>query len=184
MGLDMYMSKKTYVKQWSFNKPEDQFDIEVKKGGEPYSPIKKKRISSVVEEIGYWRKFNALHNWFVQNTQDGEDRCQESYVNGEQMEELLQTLLKVREELETAPKKKVQVKVGYSNGKELFEEIEVVENTELLDELLPPSSGFFFGGTEYDEYYKEQVVETIKLLEELKVEDPEWVGDYYYQASW
>ncbi len=184
MGLDMYMSKKTYVKQWSHNQPEDQFTVSVKRGTKKFTAIKPERVSYIVEEIGYWRKFNALHNWFVANTQDGEDNCQESYVNGEKMEELLQTLLKVKEVLETAPKKKVSVKVGYSNGKDVFEEIEVVEDEKILDELLPTTSGFFFGGTEYDEYYKDEVERTIKFLEDLKVEDPEWSGDYYYQASW
>jgi len=91
MGLDMYMSKKTYVKQWSHNKPEDQFDVDVKKGGEPFTPIKKERISEVVEEVGYWRKFNALHNWFVNECGDGEDNCQEIYI-GDKLPELLETL--------------------------------------------------------------------------------------------
>ena len=39
MGLDMYLSKKTYVKQWSHNKPEEQFEVTVKKGDEPYEGI-------------------------------------------------------------------------------------------------------------------------------------------------
>jgi hypothetical protein len=181
MGLDMYLSKKTYVKQWSHKKPEEQFEVEVKRGGELYSPIKRERVSSIVEEVGYWRKFNALHSWFVENTQDGEDKCQESYVGKDQMEELLSTLKQVKEFLDTSPKKKTQVKVGYSKGKEVFEEIEVVENTDLLDELLPTTGGPFFGRTEYDEYYIEQVEETIELIEGLLLEEG---GDFYYQASW
>jgi hypothetical protein len=48
--------------------------------------------------------------------------------------------------------------------------------------LFPTASGFFFGGTEYDEYYIEQVNETIELIEGLLKEDEN--GDYYYQASW
>jgi hypothetical protein len=181
MGLDMYLSKKTYVKQWSHRKPEEQFEVEVKKGGEPYSSIKKGRVSYVVEEVAYWRKFNALHNWFVENCQDGRDECQESYVDPTKLEELLETLLKVKEVFENSPKKKVQVKVGYGNGKEIFEEIEVCENTDLLDELLPTTSGFFFGGIEYNEYYVEEVQRTIELIEGLLQEDG---SDFYYQASW
>jgi hypothetical protein len=159
MGLDMYMSKKTYVKQWSHNKPEDQFDVDVKKGGEPFTPIKKERISEVVEEVGYWRKFNALHNWFVNECGDGEDNCQEIYI-GEKLPELLETLHKVKEVYDSNPPDK----------------------EEQLDDIFPTSSGFFFGGTEYDEYYIEQVNETINLLTELLKEDEN--GDYYYQASW
>lgn len=182
MGLDMYMSKKTYVKQWSHNKKSEQFTVNVKKGTKKYDKIKPERVSYIVEEVGYWRKFNALHNWFVQNVQDGEDRCQESYIPNEKMRELIETLQKVKEVYEKSPKKKVQVKSGWSNGEKTFYEVEVPEDTDTLDELFSTTSGFFFGGTEYDEYYIEQVNETIDLLTELLKEDEN--GDYYYQASW
>lgn len=181
MGLDMYLSKKTYVKQWSHNKPEDQFQVDVKKGDEPYSSIKPERVSYITEQVGYWRKFNALHNWFVENCQDGRDECQESYVDQSKLEELVKTLKEVKNILETSPKKKTQVKVGYKDGKEVFEEIEVIEDTEKLDDLFPTSSGFFFGGTEYDDYYQEQVNETIEMIEGLLQEEG---GDFYYQSSW
>ena len=160
MGLDMYMSKKTYVKQWSHNKPEDQFNVDVKKGGEPFSPIKKERVSYVVEEVAYWRKFNALHNWFVNKCADGVDECQPIYVSEERMKELLETLHKVKEVYDSNPPDK----------------------EEQLDDLFPTSSGFFFGGTEYDEYYIQEVNETIELIENLLEE--EGGDDYEYQASW
>lgn len=181
MGLDMYMSKKTYVKQWSHNTPEEQFNVDVKKGGEPFNKIKPERVSYVVEEVSYWRKFNALHNWFVNECADGEDNCQEIYI-GERLPQLLETLQKVKEVYENSPKKVVSVKSGFSNGKETFYEVEVPEDTDTLDELFPTSSGFFFGGTEYDEYYIQEVNETIELIEGLLKEDEN--GDYYYQASW
>jgi hypothetical protein len=160
MGLDMYMSKKTYVKQWSHNKPEDQFNVDIKKGGEPFSPIKKERVSYVVEEVAYWRKFNALHNWFVNKCADGVDECQPIYVSEERMKELLETLHKVKEVYDSNPPDK----------------------EEQLDDLFPTSSGFFFGGTEYDEYYIQEVNETIELIENLLEE--EGGDDYEYQASW
>ena len=33
MGLDMYLSKKTYVQNWDFHKPEEKHTISIKKGG-------------------------------------------------------------------------------------------------------------------------------------------------------
>lgn len=44
---------------------------------------------------------------------------------------------------------------------------------------LPPASGFFFGSTELDEYYWQDLKETVSMLTDL---DPK--GAYYYQASW
>lgn len=181
MGLDMYLSKKTYVKQWSHNPKSEQFTVTVKKGTKKYDNIKPERVSYVTEQVGYWRKFNALHNWFVENVQDNRDDCQESYVDREKLEELLEILTEVKTIFENSPKKKVQVEVGWSNGEKMYEDIEVSEDTDTLDELFPTASGFFFGGTEYDEYYIGQVNETIELLNNLLKEES---GEFYYQASW
>ena len=152
MGLDMYLSKKTYVKNWRHMRPEELHKITIKKGGKAVKNIKPERISYLIEEVGYWRKFNALHQWFVENCQGGEDDCKEYYVDRSKLETLLGILKNVKEHKEKAA------------------------------ELLPTASGFFFGGTEYDEYYFEEIDRTIKLLEGLLKEDEN--GDYYYQSSW
>lgn len=157
MGLDMYLYRKTYVKNWSHQKPEDQHEVLVKKGGEVLNAIKPERISNITEDVAYWRKFNALHNWFVSNCQDGNDDCREYYVSGENIKELLETLNKVKE---------------FKND----------PTNEELKELLPTASGFFFGGTEYDEYYFNEVERTIGIIEGLMSEDNG--GDYYYDSSW
>lgn len=39
--------------------------------------------------VGYWRKANAIHSWFVRNCQDGIDECQDTYVDREQLKLLL-----------------------------------------------------------------------------------------------
>ena len=73
MGLDMYLSKKTYVKYWEHN-GDDNYKVEVTKNGQPVN-IDPKKVSYIVEEAGYWRKANQIHNWFVQNVQNGNDDC-------------------------------------------------------------------------------------------------------------
>jgi hypothetical protein len=156
MGLDMYLSKKTYVKQWE-HKGEDNFNVEVTQKGEPVQHIKRERISYVVEEVGYWRKANQIHNWLVQNVQEGEDDCGEYDVHEEQLEELLELCKKV------------------------------LANNELAKELLPSQSGFFFGGTEYDEWYFKDLENTIEIIETLlseRNEDGYLDGSIYYQSSW
>ena len=42
----------------------------------------------VFEQVGYWRKANAIHRWFVQNVQDGVDDCGTYIVTREQLEQL------------------------------------------------------------------------------------------------
>ena len=155
MGLDMYLEKRTYVKNWSHKAKEERHTVSVKLGGKARKDIKPKRISGVVEEILYWRKANAIHKWFVENIQNGEDDCKEYYVSKEQLEELAELCEKVVETKDTS--------------------------------LLETTSGFFFGGTEYDEYYFDECKRTAKVIRELlKEETPEgaFSGDFYYSSSW
>ena len=152
MGLDSYLYKKNYVRQGEWVKPEFRTEVEVKTGGEIDKNIKPERIRYIVEEVAYWRKANQIHNWFVQNVQNGIDECQSSYVSRETLEELLDVCKKVEAD----------------NG--------------LADTLLPSASGFFFGGTEYDEWYFKDISNTIVYLTEI-LED-ELADDFEYNASW
>ncbi len=52
---------------------------------------------SIFHEIGYWRKFNALHNWFVNRVQDGVDECQLAELDQEILETLLAELKETKE---------------------------------------------------------------------------------------
>jgi hypothetical protein len=175
MGLDMYLYKKTYVQNWEHHAPEQKHIVTVKKNGKTRKDIKPDRVTYVVEQVGYWRKFNALHSWFVQNCADGEDDCREVNVNDEQLVELLEVLKKVKSLLDKSKKK-------YDH--------EVYECEDEVKELLSPRQGFFFGSYEIDEYYKSDVEETIVLLEELMKENEEskkhgiHTGEFSYQASW
>ena len=150
MGLDMYLEKRTYVKQWDFQKLEEQYNVEVTKGGEPTN-IKPERVTHIVEEIGYWRKSNQIHNWFVENVQNGVDNCGEYYVSKSDLESLLELCLAIK------------------------------LNPEQAEELLPTQSGFFFGGTEYDEWYYKDIDNTIQILQDALADDN---ASYYYSSSW
>lgn len=44
---------------------------------------------------------------------------------------------------------------------------------------MPPVEGFYFGSTEVDEYYYEELEETKKMIDELTND-----GLYYYSSSW
>jgi len=57
----------------------------------------------------------------------------------------------------------------------------VKADNSLADSLLPSASGFFFGGTEYDEWYFNGIDNTIQILEEALEDDR---ADYYYSSSW
>jgi hypothetical protein len=181
MGLDMYLSKKTYVKQWSHRKDEDQFEVSVKRGGVTYPNIKPERVSYVIEELMYWRKANQIHGWFTQNTEELQADVK-YYVTKTDLEVLLETCKKVLEVLEGSPKVTKQVVGGWKDGAEYMVDVEVYDNNVVKD-ILPPTQGFFFGSDTIDDWYKEDIVNTIKFLEE-ELPNCEDGDDFEYYASW
>ena len=50
--------------------------------------------------------------------------------------------------------------------------------------LLPTQSGFFFGSTEYDNYYKSDLKSTINQLDNV-LDNPKFKNwEFYYRSSW
>lgn len=182
MGLDMYLSKKTYVKQWSHQSPETQFEVSVKKGGVPFTNIKPERVSYVVEELMYWRKANQIHGWFCNNTEELQADVK-YYVTKENLDTLRDTCQKVLEILENSPKKTTQVVGGWKEGKEYMVDVSVYDCQDQIEELLPPTQGFFFGGYEIDDWYKQSINETLEFLNS-ELPNCEDGDDFEYYASW
>lgn len=148
MGLDMYLLAKKYISN-------DRESVKTITSLFPeLDHFHNFQIDIVQCTVGVWRKANAIHSWFVENVQDGEDDCGVYEVEREKLVELLQTIEKV------------------------------MKNHDLAEELLPTSSGFFFGSTtEYDEDYEEVLIYTRDVLQ--KVLD-EKMSDWYfsYTSSW
>ena len=153
MGLDMYLYKKTYVKQWSHQPKQDQFSVVIKRGGVTYPNIKPERVSYIQEEVMYWRKANQIHGWFTSN---GQELIEEvSYrLTLDDLKNLLDTCKQVSDILDKSKKKTIQVVNGYCGGERTFCDTEVFDCVDEVMELLPPTQGFFYGSDEIDEYYK------------------------------
>ena len=183
MGLDMYLSKKTYVKKWSHQEKKDQFDVTIKKGGKKFTGINPERVSYITEEIAYWRKANQIHGWFVNNTEEIQQDVK-YYVTKEHLTNLLLDCKKVLELLNTLPKTTKKVVGGWRDGKEYLVDVEVYDNADEILDLLPPTQGFFFGSDTIDDYYKQDIEHTIKVLEEELSTNEDEYPDYEYYASW
>ena len=110
---------------------------------------------SVSIPVGYWRKANAIHNWIVENCADGVDECQRIYVSTEKAHQLLNTCK------------------------------QVIADPSFAIDLLPPTSGFFFGSTDIDEWYIQDLKHTVNVFEKvLKAKELGQVDSIIYQASW
>ena len=65
-----------------------------------------------------------------------------------------------------------------------MEDGKLIQDSSVAEELLPTTSGFFFGGTNYDEYYLDDIKETINIIThvlETTDFDKEMI---YYVSSW
>ena len=166
MGLDMYLfaRKRCYVSSW-MDESNGTLKAELPKELDAFKDLDEVKNSLSVTfqadyKVGYWRKANHIHAWFVHNCADDKDECQEIYLELEDLEKLQSICA------------------------------QVLQDHSKAEELLPTQSGFFFGGTEYDEFYFKDVEKTLEILnaavkfleERAKVDDYSW--GMYYQASW
>lgn len=157
MGLDQYLEARRFVSGYSHSKPEEKELFKAITEAVGMSDKHDERFATVSVNVAYWRKANQIHNWFVNNVQGGEDDCKTYFVSREKLLELENLCRRVAESGEP----------------------------EVAAKLLPTASGFFFGGTDYDEYYFQDVDWTAKRLAEL-ASLPEGMNgfDFYYSSSW
>lgn len=198
MGLDMYLTARiTSYKGWddASKAKHNPFAEAAEKLGLPKLSDNLDSIS-IEREVGYWRKANQIHKWFVDTVQNGKDECQESHVSIEQLRELYRRCIAVRDgtKLEVG-----MVRNGWTwkpgEGERNNIEIgDIIVNPEVAQELLPTGAGFFFGSTDYDQWYMHDINATIEMLTKIF----NWVEplvesrdgyvycpvEFYYQASW
>jgi hypothetical protein len=159
MGLDMYLTAEKYISGYS---DIDRRDRVVEAVG-VHPPLRQDGESSatVTISVAYWRKANAIHEWFVREAQDGNDDCQKHFVSVQSLKELVATC----------------------------EDLLAKRDPEEAADVLPTADGFFFGSTDYDDWYWDCLEETVTQLKPLV----EWfdsdegnvlVWDLYYQSSW
>lgn len=112
------------------------------------------KVKEIVYDAMYWRKANAIHRWFVQHCQSGIDDCREAYVPTDLIRDLVH-------DCEITLKNKGRAK-----------------------ELMPTQEGFFFGSTDIDDGYFEDLQNTVDTLKPLLERQDINNFDFYYRASW
>ena len=195
MGLDMYLERcKNVVFPYvnadirGLKESEDENDKRLLEFLKPYIRQRGSDIfqwESLSEEVAYWRKANQIHKWFVDNIQGGEDDCGCYNVSKNQLKELLGICEEINE-------KAIMQKGKVVNGQRLendewvniYEDGYNIINPEICEELLPTSSGFFFGNTEYNQWYMYDIQQTIEQLKRVIAETDWETETVYYQSSW
>ena len=178
MGLDMYLEARKYVTRIDWTKVPQKLpegasyndyltaDYEALRELFPAELTKHSEAGShIAINVGYWRKANQIHGWFVREVQGGEDNCQDYHVERSQLEELLDLV--------------TQVLDGDKEG-----------GTDTARKLLPVTGGFFFGNYDedegYDKWYYMQLEYTKELLTDILTAVPadNYKYDFYYSSSW
>lgn len=108
-------------------------------GLDMYLQKRDKNTGKIVDnEVMYWRKANQIREWIVSNAgYDRMNNCVEFPLSKE-------TLIRLRDDCKR-----------------------VIDNKELAREILPTRSGFFFGDTEYDDWYFDDIRTTYVELKEI-----------------
>jgi hypothetical protein len=156
MGLDMYLTKKIYIGS-KYEHRNVEANVDIKVNGNVIN-INPKKISYILEEAAYWRKANHIHLWFVENVQDGEDDCGDYDVSITRLNELVA----------------------------ICEQVLAKKDNAFSEANLPTQAGFFFGDTEYSEYYYEDVADTIKMLNGAMegIDENDYNISFEYHSSW
>lgn len=172
MGLDMYLEGKKYF-GGRFNEEEQIVELKRKAKFDEKEDILKLNVRDIEEitiHLGYWRKANAIHKWFVDNCFEGnydEYHGEDIYVGIEQLEQLKQLCKKVLNLLDGQPYKK-QIKI--------------------IEENLPMQTGFFFGYDDTEQgikWYIEDLKDTIQQIDiALKKIKKYGLHSAIYNASW
>jgi len=107
------------------------------------------------EEVAYWRKANQIRDWFVRHIDEFEysDNCKYFKCSKELLEELI------------------------------FDCEKVLANHELAPIYLPTQGGFFFGDTEYDEYYYQVLSNTVDQLTQI-LENTDFENEIIAYYDW
>jgi len=185
----MYLYKKTYVKNWEHTSKERRHKVTVKLNGVLRKDINPEKVAYITEDVAYWRKANMIHNWFIQNCAGGDGNKTTMEVSKSELESLLADVNKVLTSTKLIDGK---IQNGSTGGKDengnfiwipCMEDGKLLEDSKVAQEILPTSSGFFFGSTDYNEYYWQDLLDTKETLEEVLANTSN-DQEFEYYASW
>jgi len=155
MGLDSYLYAKKFVASASWESEEECNTVKdiANLMGGNDFLLDGLQFAEVKLQLAYWRKANQIHKFFVDECGNGVDDQQDIYVERDGLKDLL-------ERCES-----------------------ILEDHSKAEELLPSQSGFFFGSTDYDQWYFEDLKRTVPILKKILENAPEdW--EFEYHASW
>jgi hypothetical protein len=150
MGLDMYLRGSLYLSDYA---GEEIQQVRNDLGSTLERILGVKAAPKEIKvEVGYWRKANAIHKWFVDTAQGGVDDCKTYDVSREQLRRLRDLCRDALLHRDRAP------------------------------EILSTREGFFFGSTDYNDWYFTDLENTIRIIDTALELPDNWYLEY--SSSW
>lgn len=205
MGLDMYLYAEKYISAYDYEHSNGEvsrrdnlnYDNVIRASGMSQLPSSEYGGITVSKCVAYWRKANSIHGWIVRNMADGVDNCQRINMSREDIVSLRDACVRALDNRSNALPNEVPKSIELkedNNPSEVIDNIIDIfskearkkgDNVALADPLeLEPTSGFFFGSTEKDEYYYRDIEHTVDVLNSLLAGTADEDYGFYYQASW
>lgn len=183
MGLDMYLKAEKYVSGFS-HRPDPLFAKIAELMG--ITPASESPSITVNVTVGYWRKANAIHAWFIEHCAEGDDNQRDCHVERDDLAELRDACNKVLEASTTVPGDLDAGTIYYPDGRveKHLEPGQVIANPTVAAELLPTQSGFFFGNTDYNEWYLDDLKHTVAIIDRVLTAPALTDCEFRYRASW
>lgn len=199
MGLDQYLYAERYLGRWDHSSAEERMAANAALLAAGLSDLQEENAGVMVRAtIGYWRKANQIHNWFVDNVQGGEDDCGTYDVSKEDLEELKQKCVLVLAASEMVDDNVVVGHVAKGvdpvtviaetiiegstrRWEAMLERGQVILNPEVAEAELPSREGFLFGSTDYDQFYIQDLIRTVDIANKALTAEG---FDFYYASSW
>ena len=154
MGLDMYLWREIYVGA-EYTHRGVTGSIELNYQGTRL-PVNFKKVSTITEEAMYWRKANAIHNWFVEHVQHG----RKYWVAVETLIELRKTIKKVLQNHKLASEL-LPTSAGFFFGETDYD-------------------SYYYESLEETEKELFQIIKDYKRLTDKQRADV----NFYYESSW
>lgn len=121
---------------------------------------------SLSDELIYWGKANAIHQFLVKNSLDYSEDIPYDDFNTKYLEVTPETLIELRDRC-----------------KAIVDSVSEKDYS-LAKELLPTQGGFCFGSLDYDEFYIDKLEYTIEELNDLFSYEGWKDYHYYYYPFW
>lgn len=143
MGLDMFLNRRVYIGA-NYESNKISGIIELKSHDVPIN-IDLKKVTYIYEQVMYWRKAGAIHNWFVEHIQDGKDDCKEYYVDPDDLNAFIELCKNTIKQIKAGVSDdKLELPSGYEDVFDDYYVNELLRTVNTIEPLLLKGGGDFY----------------------------------------